>query len=219
MLRKEAVSPQLLKLLQHLMSLPELHKHHLVGGTALALQIGHRLSVDIDLFSYAETNYNEIEESISREFKGEFKVAHSINSTFGKGISLYLEGIKTDMIDWKAPFKYPIVQIENIRMASKEDILGMKLDIITAAPEYARYDKKDFVDLVCLLNYFTIAQMIEIYKQRHPQLAFPERMVLEGFQYAELADKKPNPNMLIDLSWEDVKSKIARAIQDYLYLI
>ena len=103
-------------------------------------------------------------------------------------------------------------------MASKEDILGMKLDIITAAPEYARYDKKDFVDLACLLNDFTIAQMIEIYKQRHPQLAFPERLILEGFQYAELADKKPNPNMLIDLSWEDFKSKIAHRIQDYLNL-
>jgi hypothetical protein len=218
MLRKEAVSPQLLKLLQHLMSLPELHKHQLVGGTALALQIGHRVSVDIDLFSPNETNYNEIEAAISREFKDEFKVAHYINSTFGKGICFYLEGIKTDMIDWKMPFQYPIVEIEKIRMASKEDILGMKLDIITAAPEYARYDKKDFVDLACLLNDFTIAQMIEIYKQRHPQIAFPERMVLEGFQYAELADKKPNPTMLIDLSWEDVKSKIAHAIEVYLNL-
>jgi hypothetical protein len=218
MLRKEAISPQLLKLLQRLMSLPELHKHHLVGGTALALQIGHRVSVDIDLFSPAETNYNEIEESISREFKDEFKVAHYINSNFGKGICLYLEGIKTDIIDWKMPFKYPIIEMEKIRMASKEDILGMKLDIITAAPEYARYDKKDFVDLVCLFNDFSIAQMIEIYKQRHPQLVFPERMVLEGLQYAELADKKPNPNMLIDLSWEEVKSRIAHAIQDYLNL-
>jgi hypothetical protein len=217
MLRKEAVSPQLLKLLQHLMSLPELHKHQLVGGTALALQIGHRLSVDIDLFSYAETNYNEIEESISREFKDEFKVAHYINSNFGKGICFYLEGIKTDIIDWKMPFKYPILQVEKIRMASKEDILGMKLDIITTTPEYARYDKKDFVDLACLLNDFTMAQMIEIYKHRHPKIAFPERMVLEGFQYAELADKKPNPNMLIDLSWENVKSKIDVAINNYLH--
>jgi hypothetical protein len=148
--------------------------------------------------------------------KGEFKVGHYINSKFGKGICFYLDGIKTDIIDWKMPFKYPIIEMEKIRMASKEDILGMKLDIITAAPEYARYDKKDFVDLVCLFNDFSIAQMIEIYKQRHPQLAFPERMVLEGLQYAELADKKPNPTMLIDLSWEEVKSKIAQAIQDYL---
>jgi hypothetical protein len=198
------------------MSLPELHKHHLVGGTALALQIGHRFSVDIDLFSHAETNYIEIEEVMSQVFKDDFKVAHYINSTFGKGICFYLEGIKTDMIDWKKPFKFPTIEIENIRMASKEDILGMKLDIITAAPEYARYDKKDFVDLACLLNDFTIAQMIEIYKQRHPQFAFPERMILEGLQYAELADKKPNPTMLIDLSWEEVKSKIARAIHNYL---
>ena len=218
MLRKEAVSPQLLKLLQRLMSLPELHQHQLVGGTALALQIGHRISVDIDLFANAETNYIEIEEVMSKVFKGEFKVGHYINSKFGKGICFYLEGIKTDMIDWKMPFKFPTIEIENIRMASKEDIVGMKFDIITAAPEYARYDKKDFVDLACSLNDFTIAQMIEIYKQRHPQLAFPERIVLQGFQYAELADKKPYPNMLIDLSWEDVKSKIAHAIQDYLNL-
>ena len=103
-------------------------------------------------------------------------------------------------------------------MASKEDILGMKLDIITAAPEYARYDKKDFVDLACLLNDFTIAQMIDIYKQRNPQLAFPERIVLEGFQYAELADKKPDPKMLIDFSWEDAKNNIGNAIQEYLNL-
>jgi hypothetical protein len=218
MLRKEAVSPQLLKLLQRLMSLPELNKHHLVRGTALALQIGHRISVDIDLFSPTETNYKEIEAAISREFKGEFKVAQYINSTFGKGICFYLEGIKTDMIDWKMSLKCPIIEMEKIRMASKEDILGMKLDIITAAPEYARYDKKDFVDLACLLNDFSISQMIEIYRQRHPQIAYPERIVLEGFQYAELADKKPHPNMLIDLSWEDVKSKIARTIQEYLYM-
>jgi hypothetical protein len=108
--------------------------------------------------------------------------------------------------------------MKKIRMTSKEDILGMKLDIITAAPEYARYDKKDFVDLACLLYDFTIAQMIEIYKLRHPQLAFPERLILEGFQYAELADKKPNPAMLIDLTWVEVKNKIVAAINDYLHL-
>lgn len=94
MLRKEAVSPQLLKLLQRLMSLPELQKHQLVGGTALALQIEHRISVDIDLFSNAETNYNEIEEVMSKVFKDEFKVAHYINARFGKGICFYLEGNK-----------------------------------------------------------------------------------------------------------------------------
>lgn len=218
MLRKEAVSPQLLKLLHRLMSIPELNNHQLVGGTALALQIGHRISVDIDLFSNTDTNYNEIEAVISKEFNGEFKIAHYINSSFGKGICFYLEEIKTDIIDWKRSFKFSKIEIEKIRMASKEDILGMKLDIITAAPEYARYDKKDFVDLACLLNDFTIAQMIDIYKQRNPQLAFPERIVLEGFQYAELADKKPDPKMLIDFSWEDAKNNIGNAIQEYLNL-
>ena len=86
MLRKEAVSPQLLKLLQRLMSLPELNKHHLVGGTALALQIGHRISVDIDLFSHTESNYKEIEAAISREFKGFFNFSPMSSSEHNENV-------------------------------------------------------------------------------------------------------------------------------------
>ena len=101
-------------------------------------------------------------------------------------------------------------------MASKEEIIRMKLAIITSPPEYARYDKKDFTDLACLLDEYTISEMIEIYKQSNNILAHPDRIVLEALQYAELADKKPNPNMLYKLSWDEVKMKIQKAIETYL---
>lgn len=92
----------------------------------------------------------------------------------------------------------------------------MKLEIITSPPETVRYDKKDFTDLSCLLDDFSISEMIEIFKKAHPAFEFPERIILEGFQCAELADNKPNPNMLIELKWEQVKDKINLAIKNHL---
>ena len=99
MLRKEAVSSRLLNILERLMSIPLLREHRLVGRTALALQTGHRISVDIDLFSNRHSNYQEIERIIVKQFPGEVKIGHYINSSFGKGICLYIDGIKTDIID------------------------------------------------------------------------------------------------------------------------
>jgi hypothetical protein len=216
MLREEAVSTRLLSVLRRLMNIPLLSNHRLVGGTALALQIGHRISVDIDLFCNSNSDYLEIEKAILNKFPNEIKISHYINSTFGKGICFSIEGIKTDIIDWKTPFAFPPLNIDNICMASIQDILRMKLDIITSPPETARYDKKDYFDLVFLMQEFGVSQMIDIFKQSHPMAEFPERIVLEALQYSELADKKPNPNMLIGISWNEVKARINLAIHEYL---
>lgn len=215
MLREESVSAGLLNVLKRLMTIPLLSNHRLVGGTALALQIGHRISVDIDLFSSSNSDYQEIEKAIINKFPNEIKISQYINSTFGKGICFFINGIKTDIIDWKTPFAFPPLKIDNICMASVKDILRMKLDIITSPPETVRYDKKDYVNIAFLLEIFSISQMIEIYKNFHPMAESPERIVLEALQYAELADKKPNPNMLSKVTWNDVKVKINKAVSDY----
>ncbi len=68
MLRKEAVSAQLLVCLNTLMEMRTLKSHRLVGETALALQLGHRLSVDIDLFSHGKNNYEEIQNELHEKF-------------------------------------------------------------------------------------------------------------------------------------------------------
>jgi hypothetical protein len=216
MLRKEAVSSGLLNVLLRLAKLPVLSNHRLVGGTALALQIGHRISIDLDLFCDTNSDYAEIEKIIQKEFGSQLTIERTINSTFGKGICLTIDGIKTDIIDWKNPFTFPPINIENISLASKEEILRMKLDIITSPAEFARYDKKDFVDLAFLLNEYPLSKMIKMYSDYHPQIKEPARIIIEALHCAELADKKPNPNMLIALSWNDVKHKIQGAINDYL---
>lgn len=216
MLKKETVSDALLKVLNRLMALPEMAQHRLVGGTALALQIGHRTSVDIDLFSDRKSDYQKIEEKIQAEFQKEAKLVHYISSPLGKGISWLIQGIKVDMLDWKKNFEFPAIETAGIRLAEPKEIASMKLDIITSAPEFIRYEKKDFVDLAFLLDEFSLDELISLFQKRHPGIAFPDRRVAEALQLSELADKKPDPRMLKPLSWAEVKNKINDAVMKYL---
>lgn len=216
MLRKETVSNELLTTLNLLMGMPVLKNHRLVGGTALALQIGHRISVDIDLFCDSDSEYSLVLYELERRFKKDYLFVHNINSPMGKGVSVFLKGIKTDILDWKTKFNFQAIETDKIRLAAKEDIVGMKLDTFLCPPEYARYDKKDYTDLAFLLKEFTLAKMIELYKLRHPTVANPDRLVLEGLQYHQLADKKPGPRMLIETSWIEVKKALDNAVENYL---
>jgi hypothetical protein len=60
--------------------------------------------------------------------------------------------------------------------------------------------------------------MIKIYADYHPQIQKPERIIIEALQFAELADKKPNPNMLIPLTWQDAKNILQKEINTYMKL-
>jgi hypothetical protein len=61
-----------------------------------------------------------------------------------------------------------------------------------------------------------MAGLVHIFRQQNPNLAFPERLILEAFESAELADKKPHPRMLISMDWPSTKNKINEAVQQYL---
>ena len=216
MLRKETVSDALIGVLNRLMLMPDLARHRLVGGTALALQIGHRISVDIDLFSDSTSDYQIIEKSILAEFKTEAKRIHYISSPLGTGISWMIHDVKVDMLDWKKDFGFPARETAGIRLADLKEIACMKLDIITSPPEFIRYEKKDFIDLAFLIDEFSLSEIISLFQMRNPEIAFPDRLVSEALQMAELADKKPNPRMLKPLSWETAKTKINAAVREFL---
>ena len=144
MLRKETVSPSLLESLAVLMEMKTIKTHRLVGGTALALQIGHLVSVDIDLFSDAKSDYDAIQEELYEKFGNKFNKGRNISNSFCKGIAIYLNNVKTDILDWKTKFIRPVLLDELIRLASKEDIIPMKFNTFLCSPEFARYEKKRF---------------------------------------------------------------------------
>lgn len=198
------------------MEMETIKTHRLVGGTALALQLGHRMSIDIDLFSDGKTDYDAVQEELYEKFGNKFSKGRSIYSSFSKGIAIYLNNIKTDILDWKSKFIRPFILDEQIRLASKEDIIPMKFNTFLCSPELARYEKKDFVDLANLMKEYSLEQMMQLYNEKYPNELMSSRLMIEGLQLSEMADKKVMPKMLNAETWEDTKKQIEESIASFI---
>lgn len=216
MLRKETTSKALIETLGSLMEMKTINAHRLVGGTALALQIGHRVSVDIDLFSDEKNNYGDILQELSEKFGDQFEKARDIKSPMGRGVAVFINNIKTDILDWNVKFIRPPVVDENIRMAHKEDIIPMKFNAFLGPPEYVRYEKKDFIDIANLMKEFDLEKMMSLYCEKFPKETMSSRLMIEGLQLHEMADKKIMPKMLTGEQWNDTKQQIEKSIEQYI---
>lgn len=202
MLQTQTVYPETLGILKALMQEPLLNDFYLVGGTALSLQIGHRISVDIDLFT------NEPFDSIflSAELKQKYNFKENQNR--GYFIQGQIDGVKVDIL--KYPYKplRPIIEIENVRMVIPADIASMKMAAITN-----RGRKRDFIDLFFLLKQFSLKQIIDWYQQKYDAEIF---MLLQSLVYFDDADGDIDLNMIEKINWENVKKKIATEVKMYL---
>lgn len=202
MLQTQTVYPETLGVIKALMQEPLLNDFYLVGGTALSLQIGHRISVDIDLFT------NELFDSTF--LSAELKQKYNFKQNLDKGYFLQgqIEGIKVDIL--KYPYKplNPIIEIESVRMVVLADIASMKLAAITN-----RGRKRDFIDLFFLLKKFSLKQIIEWYQQKYDAEIF---MLLQSLVYFDDADGDIDLNMIVSLDWENVKEEITTEVKMYL---
>ena len=195
MLHKKAVGPRLLEFIDFLMQQPELNRFVLVGGTALALQIGHRVSVDADLFGIQPLEDLDLAGILA----GFGPVTELKRSKSIQVFSVY--SIKVDIVNYRYPLLRPIHSVSQIRMASLEDIAAMKLNAIAG-----RGSRKDFIDLYFLLQHFKLAEIMGFYSQKYTDgSAF---MILKSLYYFEDADKEEMPRMLQPVSWESIKSFI-----------
>lgn len=152
--------------------LTKIMNHHdfndfrLVGGTALALQIGHRQSIDIDLFSDKfkyDYNFENIFGTIKTIFSTNYTVnLRQLNST---GLACILgdneNNLKVDLYKWSSPFLAPAVLSENIRMAGLDDIVAIKMEAIDNRNNY-----RDYVDIAFLSEKYTLAEMLALYTKK-----------------------------------------------------
>lgn len=150
MLYKETVATETLDLIKELCADENLSDFHLVGGTALSLQIGHRISVDIDLF----TNQSFDSKKLSSYLESAYDLKNT--SILTNGIFTFINDIKVDFITHQYPWLKDPVTEEGIRMVSKEDIGAMKLNAITG--NGTRY--KDFVDVYFILEHLPLSKML-----------------------------------------------------------
>lgn len=196
------VSPLLASILKDLMNEELFLPFRLVGGTALSLQIGHRMSVDIDLFT--EADYGSIDFEEIKNFL-EYRYAFCTNRNLDHvGMGTYFEvgNSKTDCIKidlfYTDTFINEEIVIESIRLATEKEIISMKLDVILRNGR-----KKDFWDLHFYLDKFSIDEMIVLYKQRYPYTDFID--MKRQFLNFDNADSDVTPSCLLNKSWENIK--------------
>jgi len=202
MLQYKTVDKTTLGLIKAIQSVPEFKTLKLVGGTNLALQIGHRKSVDIDLFGNLEIDSTLIVKKLKKI--GDVKVI-SLSKTIN---IFFLNNIKVDIVNY--PYKWlnnPII-FDKINLASLNDIAAMKLSAITN-----RGSKKDFIDLFFLLKKRSLKQMLFLYLQKYSE--GNEFLVLKSLGYFDDADQEPMPFMFEKTEWSEVKNKIKQTVSEY----
>jgi predicted nucleotidyltransferase component of viral defense system len=198
MLYRATVSESTFKLLEDLQSIEEFSKLRLVGGTALALLIGHRISVDLDLFGDIDFD--------SQLFSG-FDKVQAIKKS--KNINIFeINNVKVDIVNYAYPWLDNELQIDGIRLASLKDIAAMKIAAVTG-----RGSKKDFVDLYFLLREFSFNEIVSFYEQKYADASI--YLALKSLVYFDDADKDPPLNMLKDIAWQDVKDRIRKEVINY----
>jgi len=164
MLYTQTTSPELLEILKTLMSIDLLSGFRLVGGTALSLLRGHRISKDIDLFTYQE--YGAVDfAAIENHLKSSFSYAVNTEEDFPEvkkqnkmGLHLFIganesNAIKLDILNWNDSFYFEPLVIDDIRFATELEIATMKLDAISRGGR-----KKDFWDLSELLKSYSLKE-------------------------------------------------------------
>lgn len=199
MLQTQTVVPELLELLKRIMEEPLFKNFNLVGGTALSLQIGHRNSIDIDLFGEQEIDQNGFIETLNN-------FGNVLIKTSSKNILITeINTIKVDFVNYKYKLLDKSFEIDQIRMLSDKDIAAMKLNAIAG-----RGSKKDFIDLFFLLKKYSLKEMITFYNQKYPDGS--EFMVQKSLTYFDDADEQLSPKMFYDFNWEDCKQKIVEEV-------
>lgn len=191
------VKSETFQLIQQLQNVTELKEYYLVGGTALALQLGHRNSIDIDLF----TRYDFEPEQLIKNLEPKFAIRPTF---FTKNTLLTtIDNIKVDFIRHNYRLVLPPITEERVTFLSKQDIAAMKMNAISNSGKRL----KDFIDVYFLLEHFSLEQMIEFYKIKYPD--FNPLIALKAIHYFDDIDPAIDPpKMRSKLPFSEIKKRI-----------
>ena len=194
----EAVPVAIRKLWPTFTSQPFMGQFYLAGGTALALQLGHRISVDLDFFPISREVDDPIRGEIVASLSRSVEVA-VVENTFGN-LLMIVAGIRTGFFGYGYPLLNTPVQCEGIQLAALTDIGLMKLDAVSD-----RANRKDFYDLYVIARFLPLDELVRLSKVKYPLVRDFELMVYQGLTFFEVADKQDDPHLLIDLNWDIVR--------------
>lgn len=203
-LHYETITPLLKQVLLEIMDNQVFDPFYLVGGTSLSLRLGHRISVDIDLFTNAP--YNSLDFSLFERFfqdNYEYYWCSDTSNIVGFGRSYFVGESKDNNIKIDLYYNDEIIDkcdiIDGIRIASLNDVTSMKVDVISRIGR-----KKDFWDLHELLNTYSISEMLNIHELRN-EYTHNRESIIANFTDFSNADNDLEPICLKNKIWELIK--------------
>lgn len=176
---------------------PFAERFYLAGGTALALRLGHRISVDLDFFSATD--------EVTRHTRQEILAAlaalspQALEAVDGN-LLLEVSDLHVGFFGYGYPLLEPTDGVEDLAIASLVDVGLMKLDALIS-----RGSRKVFYDLYIIAQQIALPTLLELGGTKYPYARDFELMAVESLVLFENADRDVQPTMLIDVTWEEVR--------------
>ena len=196
---RETVDASVERALGDLRQLAVLTHAYLAGGTGLALYLGHRRSVDLDFFVGEDFGEDTVLQ------KAQYLEGFSLVSKSPGTIHAQLRGTKVSILAYDYPVLFPFQLFRGVNVADPRDIGCMKVSAIAS-----RGTRRDFVDLYTVSQRFGLEPFLRWFKKKFARTNYSTVHVLKSLTYFEEAEQDPMPDMLVPLSWEEVKQFFTR---------
>lgn len=182
-----------------------IQKSYLAGGSALALQFGHRESLDLDFFTQEEFEASILTQLLEQKLPSFKRTRLAWRTILGE-----IGTVKFSLFYYQYPLLKPTLPFNNIALASPEDIAAMKIAAIGD-----RGMKRDFIDLYVLMKKFSLQEIFNFYNQKYHNLddLFPH--LLRSLVYFKEAEDDKTVKLLTPIDWNDVKQTIVASVLQY----
>lgn len=194
-----AVPPFLAELLIYIGQNQIAEQFYLAGGTALALQLGHRLSVDLDFFSQTDEILPPTRRAISEALQQKYTI-----DVADAGLGSLLLGIQGSFLGFYSymyPLLSPLKLLEGSRLASLTDIGLMKMDALAG-----RGTRKDFIDLYFIAQVIPLETLLERSREKFPYVRNFPLMSLQAMVDFDIAEKQAPIETNPAVSWAEIKA-------------
>jgi hypothetical protein len=180
-------------------------RFYLAGGTGLALQFGHRLSLDLEFFAATQFDEETLLQYLHTlaEFSLVAKAPYTLHTTIGE--------TKVSFLGYAYPVLFPEARFLEVAVADLRDIACMKVSAIAS-----RGTKRDFVDLYVCAQRFGLTEVLHLFDRKYAQSHYSRIHILKSLTFFGDAEKDPMPHMLIPLEWDEVKQFFLREVRRVL---
>ena len=199
-----------LNILKKLRFLKDYH-FYLAGGTALALELGHRISLDFDFYTEKEFDPETLLQNLQKHFEDiDIQLIRTAKNT----LILSIDNIEVSLFSYPYPLISSLIKIFEVNLASMEDICAMKIVAIIQ-----RGTKRDFIDIYFLIKKFGLEKVFTLAQKKYKGL-FNKYLALQALTYFTDADKEKDEQRAktligISISWDEIKKELIKIVEDF----